>query len=527
MDFAIIVLLVVALGFVVVDNYFLDEDTEFVAEAPVAPDAEVPSSEPEPAPAVAEQREVLPNSVAVLPFENLSLDPENAFFAAGIHEETLNQLTKLHNLSVISRTSVLRYEDSDLSIPEIASELSVGAVMEGSVRYADDKVRITAQLIDAATDEHLWSEVYERDFADIFAIQSDIAMNIANALEAEFSLEEQASIEKIPTESPEAYRYFLAALQEFAPNRGSVRIEYLNRAIEADPSFARAYAARGWAQARQALGDTESQEEFEALVANAERLALADINKAFEIDSDLAYAYLALAYIHENNWRGAEAQDAYGRAYEISPNDPGVLTNYASFLSNSGDHAEAVRLAERRRELDPTGGIASLGAILWGAGELERSVEVFRDYLTFRPGNNNANRLLANYEWQNGNLDAAREHMEALEVHAWNSNNLTRAATVISQYSQYGFAEDTERLLAVFDEKAETNRVSPAANFEIQMALGDEEQALYWLERIVEEQQPYQGTPVIVTLKQNALHNPVLEKPEFVELRNQLGFTDL
>ena len=192
LDFAIIALLGAAVVFLVMDNYILEDDAATVVDAAPEPVAEEAAPEPQPAPepAVPEQPEVLPNSVAVLPFENLSLDPENAFFAAGIHEETLNQLTKLHNLSVISRTSVLRYEDSELSIPEIATELNVGAVMEGSVRYADDKVRITAQLIDAATDEHLWSEVYERDFADIFAIQSDIAMNIANALEAEFSLEE-------------------------------------------------------------------------------------------------------------------------------------------------------------------------------------------------------------------------------------------------------------------------------------------------------------------------------------------------
>ena len=138
---------------------------------------------------------VLRNSVAVLPFENLSPNPDDAFFAAGIHEEILNQLAKLRNLSVISRTSVLRYKDTDLTIPAIAAELHVQSVMEGSVRYAGDRVRIAAQLIDAKTDEHLWSEIYERDISDVFAIQADIAINIARALEAAFSLAERESIE--------------------------------------------------------------------------------------------------------------------------------------------------------------------------------------------------------------------------------------------------------------------------------------------------------------------------------------------
>jgi TolB-like protein len=123
----------------------------------------------------------------VLPFENLSPDAKDGYFAAGIHEEVLSQLAKLRNLTVISRTSVARYANTDLSVPQIAEELRVGAVMEGSVRYSNDRVRIQATLIDPTNDQSLWSDTYERDFADVFAIQADIAMNIANALETEFS----------------------------------------------------------------------------------------------------------------------------------------------------------------------------------------------------------------------------------------------------------------------------------------------------------------------------------------------------
>ncbi len=197
LDFAIIGALVLALGFVVY-NYESGDDEVAVS--------------------------VLPNSVAVLPFENLSPDPDEAYFATGLHDEILSQLAKLSNLSVISRTSMLRYADSDLSIPEIARELNVGTVMEGSVRYADDRVRITTQLIDAATDEHLWSETYEREFSDIFAIESDIAMNVANALQAEFSLEEQQRIEEIPTDSPEAYALYLRATTIFFEGPGLLNV---------------------------------------------------------------------------------------------------------------------------------------------------------------------------------------------------------------------------------------------------------------------------------------------------------------
>ena len=190
LDFAIIGLLVLAVGFMFVDNYVLPESSELNGQT----------------------GEVLPSSVAVLPFENLSPNADDAYFASGLHEEVLNQLAKLRDLSVISRTSVLRYTESGLSIPEIARELNVGTIMEGSVRYANDRVRITMQLIDAATDDHLWSETYDREFADIFAIETDIALNVVSALEAEFSLEERESLERSPTTFPAAYRLYLRAL---------------------------------------------------------------------------------------------------------------------------------------------------------------------------------------------------------------------------------------------------------------------------------------------------------------------------
>ncbi len=184
LDIAIIALLALALGFVLLDNYVLSNRQ-------------------------AESGQFLRTSIAVLPFTNLSPDENDAYFAAGLHEEVLNQLAKLQDLSVVSRTSVLRYPDSGLSIPEIARELNVGTVMEGSVRYADDQVAITLQLIDALKDVHFWSETYAREFADIFAIQSDIAMDVANVLEAELSLEERADIARTPTDSTEAYKLYM------------------------------------------------------------------------------------------------------------------------------------------------------------------------------------------------------------------------------------------------------------------------------------------------------------------------------
>lgn len=191
-------LLGAALIFIAVDEIWLDE-----AQAPRAA-AAAPATAGSGDVAAVAQTPVLPNSVAVLPLDNLTANPDNAYVATGLHEEILNQLAKLKNVSVIARTSVLQYGERRPPIPEIARALNVQSVMEGSVRYSGTRIRVTTQLIDAATGTQMWSETYDREFGDIFAIESDIAMNVANALRAEFSEAERRAITQAPTVSDEA-----------------------------------------------------------------------------------------------------------------------------------------------------------------------------------------------------------------------------------------------------------------------------------------------------------------------------------
>ena len=217
----------------------------------------------------------------------------------------LSQLAKLDNVNVISRTSVARYASTDLSIPQIAAELRVGAVMEGSVRYANDRVRIAAQLVDAASDQALWSDVYERDFADVFAIQADIAMNIANALQAEFSVAEQQSLERQPTSSPAAYALFLQALsgvRQTVPGAVEAAQGLLDRAIAIDPNFARAYGMKALLHSASFINTaggtavaTEARSETESLVREYSQRALA-------LDPTDGRARDALAVLHLLRW---------------------------------------------------------------------------------------------------------------------------------------------------------------------------------------------------------------------------------
>ena len=342
-------------GFMFIDNY-LPESGPF-AGAEIDPASleveldEPPSTAAEPTPAIAEeeQREVLPNSVAVLPFENLSPDPDNAYYAAGFHEEILNQLAKLSALNVIARTSMRQYANTEKSIPEIAEELNVQTVMEGSVRYADDRIRITTQLNDGITGAHLWSETYTRDFDDIFAIESDVAMNVANALAVEFSLAEQQSIEELPTDSTEAYVYYLRALAGDANNQS-----YLDQAIALDPEFALAYAEKAYWYAFELTGQSGANP---SQAAELERAVENNANQALILNSSLGTAQAALAVLHQVNWRAREAEDAFQQAIELSPNDVDVLVLYGRFKRYRGDHTESVRHFRRALELDPNNGL--------------------------------------------------------------------------------------------------------------------------------------------------------------------------
>ena len=373
-DFFIIGVLVLAVGFLLINDYLpQDSDPEAVVQEALVDIQPLPAVQT-PIPQE-EERVALPNSVAVLPFDNLSPDPDDAYFAAGLHEEILSQLARLGNISVISRTSVLRYADTDLSIPEIARELNVETVMEGSVRYADDRVRITTQLIDAVTDEHLWAESYELDFMDIFSIQANIAMNVASALEAEFSEEDQRAMERRPTSSPAAYRLYLRSRRADSATAQSL----LDRAIELDPDFALAYARKGSRYAVSLLaGDTRVDER-----ENLEQMAHNNVERALEIDPTSGLAPAAQARIDQYHWRWAEAEHAFERAYQLEPNDADVLIDYAFFSSHMGIHTDAIELAQRAVEIDPNNlrSYLCLGSVLGNAGNFEAAAAALRELI--------------------------------------------------------------------------------------------------------------------------------------------------
>jgi serine/threonine-protein kinase len=289
-------------------------------------------------------------SVAVLPFLNLSADPENAYFADGITEDVITQLSKIHSLKVVSRTSVMAFKGQDHDLREIAARLQVGALLEGSVRRAGSRVRIVAQLIDARNDEHLWAETYDRDLTDIFAIQSEVALHIAEALQAKLSPEERARIHRPPTEDMSAYQLYLqgrAHILRFTTEGFRQSTEMFRRAIARDSHYAAAYA--GLAMAYTELGETG-----ELPPDQAYPLAKEAASKAIELDPELAEGHTMIAYVkmaHEFDWAGSEAE--FKRAIELNPNNADAYDLYGRLCGSLDRHDEAIALQMRAHELDP------------------------------------------------------------------------------------------------------------------------------------------------------------------------------
>ncbi len=295
-------------------------------------------------------------SIAVLPFKNLSDDSDNQYFADGIMEDILNRLFSISDLKVISRTTAEHFRESNMTSPEIAEQLHVGYVLEGSVLKQENKARIFVQLIDARRDQHIWSKKYDRDLTDIFAIQSDIAKNIARELEAIILDKEIKQIDKMPTQNQEAYDNYLKGRffwNKRTEDRIRKSIACFERSIALDPDFALAYAgladsyfmlaAWGWCPKAQCLD-------------KARNLAL----RTLEIDESVAEAHAILGSILRYDWKWEDARKEFILAIECNPQDATTRQFYAEFLIDVGENEAARRQINLALKLDPLSAIIRL-----------------------------------------------------------------------------------------------------------------------------------------------------------------------
>ncbi len=471
------------------------------------------NNEPSPEPAVREAPQRPASSVAVLPFENLSPNPDDAYFAAGLHSEILNNLGRVSRLRVIARTSVLQYAGANVPINEIADDLNVDAVMEGSVRYADDQVRVTAQLNDGETGQKIWSDSYTRDFENVFEIESEIAISIAGALEAELLPREREIISRRPTTSPRAYAQYLRAIDTWERATFGIQDEfpeiasYLNNAIELDPEFARAYAARALIYAIVSPADSSGQQVFD------------DASRALELDERLGVAHAALAEYFARTWQGKKAIESFNRALELSPGDFVVLTGYAQFLSNAGQHSRAIEIVQRMLSVAPNTA-ESLGR----ASRVHRMAgqyNVAADYARLRleVASQNAGQWLnaAGIEVARGNLEIALDYLrQAEEMPGDPGGSLAFTYT----YRLAGDRESAVRLAGIQEQELDQRRGVP-----YWLALGDYDAAMEELMTRNQDRRA-QGGPYWL-VKSNAWNDPILNEPEWIELREKMGYPDL
>ncbi|PYL13174.1 MAG: hypothetical protein DMF43_06155 [Verrucomicrobia bacterium] len=292
-------------------------------------------------------------SIAVLPFENLSRDPDNAYFADGIQEEILTRLSKIADLKVISRTSTQRYKGTPTNLLEIAKQLGVAHILEGTVQKAADQVRVNVQLINAQTDSHLWAEKFDRNLADIFAVESEIATKIADTLQTKLSGSEQKAIAARPTKNSEAHqlylkgRYFLKKRTEEGLKKS---IEFFNQAIDKDSGYALAYS--GLADSNMyllRLGFLRGVSRKET-----DERAKAAATKALELDDNLAEAHTSLALVkmeYEWDWTGSERE--FQRAIQLDPGFAEAHHQYSHYLTAMGRSSESLTESLRALELDP------------------------------------------------------------------------------------------------------------------------------------------------------------------------------
>jgi len=451
-------------------------------------------------------------SVAVLPFLNLSGDAENEYFADGITEDVITHLSKIRALKVISRTSVMTFKQRSLSLKEIGAKLGATTLLDGSVRRSGDRVRIVAKLIDVATDQHLWAETYDRQLTDIFSIQTDVALQIAAALKAEISKDEQMRVRREPTQDIEAYQLFLKGREWFIKyqNQTFMRaIDCYERAIARDPTFALAFAHLANACVELAeMGATEPD-----VVYRRAREAAAN---ALRLDPDLYAAHCTMGYlkmVREFDWSGAERD--FKRALELSPSSADTYALYGRLCAGLGRYDEAIALQQRAHELDPLAQRMDVLTTMLRAGRYDQAVSAAEEAVELDPDYDRARATLGWAYFLSGKM--AEGLAELQRAVALAPENTIWLGQLGQAYAMAGDAEKAQAKLRELEERARGTYVSPYHFAYVYTGLGDSDRAMDWLERAVAER-----TGPAYGIKGSFLLAPLQKHPRFRALLRQM-----
>ena len=448
--------------------------------------------------------------IAVLPFLNISPDPSDAYFADGLTEELIARLSTISGLKVIARTSIMRFRGTSKSVGEIGKELKSGTVLEGSVRKAANRLRVTAQLIDATTEEHLWVQNYDRQLEDVFAIQVEVAQNVADALKTQLLDEEREHIEKKPTEDIGAYTFYLKGRYYWNErNKESLEraIKYFEEAIKRDPQFALAYS--GLADCYIVLVDHSYLPPNEGY-PKAKRAA----TKALELDNTLAEAHTSLASILNTDWEWTEAEREFKEALRLNPNYPTAHHWYSIHLMTMGHLDEAIKEAKAAQELDPLSPQihAYAGILHFCARHFDSAFEEFDRSLELDPNSVAAHEYRCYVYLLKSMFEEALTEMQlVLQFFHMSTANVRAFAGAV--YAMAGRIEEAKRIIRECEEKSAHEYVDPKWLVWAHSRLGNKDRAFGWLEKAFEA---HRFTPFEVKL--DPRFDGITSDPRFDEL---------
>ena len=448
-------------------------------------------------------------SIAVLPFDNLSRDPDNAYFCEGVQDEILTRLAKVADLKVISRTSTQHFKSVPDNLPQIARQLGVAHILEGSVQKANDQVRVNVQLINALTDAHLWADTFDRKLTDIFAVESEIAKTIAETLQAKLTGSEKTAMAKEPTANPEAYELYLKGRFFWNKRTGAdlrKAIDYFDQAVAKDPNYALAYA--GLADSYLLLPNYGSTSSKEALPP-----ARAAAKKALELDDSLAEAHASLGLLATIELDLDRATSELQRAVQLKPNYATAHHWFALSLMTLGRFDPAIAEGKRAIELDPLSLIinADFTWLYLCARRYDEAEAQARKTLEMDPRFFLAHYYLGATLQLKGRLsEAISEFQKASEL----NNDPYSLAALGQAYARNGQKEEARKILVRLNGEAKSRYAAPYAMALINLGLGEKERAIDELERAYAEGE----TNYLFVIKVDPLLDELRGNPRFEAL---------
>jgi TolB-like protein/Tfp pilus assembly protein PilF len=453
-------------------------------------------------------------SIAVLPFDNLSSDKENVYFAEGVQDEILTRLAKVADLKVISRTSTQHFKSAPENLREIAKQLRVANILEGSVQRSGDQVRVNVQLINAATDAHLWAEIFDRKLTDIFAVESDIAKTIADTLRAKLTGSEQTAMSKTPTANPEAYELYLKGRFFWNKRTGAdlkTAGEFFERAVAADPTYAGAYAGLAQTYLLIPVFGAGRPPDFFPKAAVAAR-------KAIELDETSSEGHTALGMVTLFDFKFAPSEQEFRRAIELNPNYATAHHWFGnSLLVTLGRFEEAIKEGRRAIELDPLSLIinADLGSTLMIARRYDEAIAQLRKTLALDGNFAYARWNLGEALYLKGDLAAAIAEYEKASA-------LDDDPEILALLGRaYAEAGKRDKALELLERLKTLGRDHYMRNYVftiIYAGLGDKTTALDYLEKARDGGE----TPDTTWLKVDPLFDSLRDEPRFQQLVTKL-----